>query len=135
MKNICIVFSIMAIMIFGCDRQENHNESPSELLYIDNNSNEGDSVRLNIEKDKNGKITSICNYRNELQHGICRFYFHNGQVKEEGNFFYGLPIDTFRFYDDKGLLKAIREYQIVKGESVVNQYQFFDDNEKIIKNY
>jgi hypothetical protein len=133
MKNNSILILIITIL-FGCDKQVTHNESSSELIITNNDSKEESFDSLHIEKDKNGKITSMCNYKHGLQHGLCRFYFNNGQIQEEGIYYLGKPIGTFKYYSNKGVLEQIREYQIVKGESVINQIRVFDEKGKIIKN-
>ena len=130
MKNNCSLFFLITIILLGCNMQ---NDKDSSQNNIDNKINEN-SDSLFIEKDKDGKITSKCNYKQGMQHGLCQFYYNNGQVKEEGNFYFGKPLGTFKYYNEKGNIEEIREYQIVKDNSVINQILFFDGQGGIIKN-
>lgn len=125
------IILILMLILTSCDVSNTQHEYPINSNSIEFKDLKPDSVY--VGKDINGKVISKCSYKDGVQNGLCQFYYENGEIKEEGYFMYGLPVDTFKFYDVKGKLKSIRQYEIVKGKSLLNQFKFFDESGNIIK--
>jgi hypothetical protein len=129
MRKNALIFGI-AIVLIGCNDKNTFLENNLPVTYLDKLLKEKADSSL-TEKDTNGNLISKCYYKAGLKHGYCEYYFENNQIEEEGSYYHGNPIGLFTYYNKDGSIKEIREYEIVQGKSVINQFQRFN-NDSII---
>ena len=55
-----------------------------------------------IKWHKHGKIASITNYKNDVEHGICRIWYENGHLKMHMTFADGCATGRWKEWDEHG---------------------------------
>jgi len=72
--------------------------------------NEGSLTRWRDD----GSVYSIENFLNERKHGFCKYYYINGQIKEESEYFHGNLMNNQTFYDISGNITKRVNYNNVQ---------------------
>lgn len=84
--------------------------------------------------DSLGHLEEEIHYKGNKKDGLSKKYHANGQERELGYFIDGKAIGDYYYYDENGLLLSKRDYAIIKGKSVINQYWGYDTLGKLILN-
>ncbi|MGY3794245.1 toxin-antitoxin system YwqK family antitoxin [uncultured Aquimarina sp.] len=86
------------------------------LSSTTNTSNISENIGTNGNTKKtlhysNGTIKEIRETKNDVLHGLWKFFFSNGELKKEGAFSQGKSIGTWKIYNKKGQLIFIENYK------------------------
>lgn len=76
------------------------------LTYFNNNKFTGNCESFYM----GGKLRSIQEYSEGLDHGKWEFYFENGKVQTSGNFNLGKRIGEWKYYHNNGKLWKLNKY-------------------------
>jgi hypothetical protein len=88
---------------------------------------EKDNTKLVVTRDKSGRITSEVPYLNDtLKHGLVKYYYENGDIKNEVEYSYGKREGWRKFYEPGKVLKSRIHFKdgIRDGQS----YRYYDNN-------
>jgi len=95
----------------------------------------GDTVDIRVNVfDSLDQLTRIYHKKDSLLHGLDKEFYRNGRTKVEGNWYKGTRLGWFKYFDDKGRLKVLRQYLSINdpgnwssNKAYLNQVIRFDE--------
>lgn len=94
MKNMLLLSASLLTMFIGCMQKK------------------GDNNRYVVTKDGQGNIISEINYiRDTVVNGVAKYYYKNGNLKDEINYVNGFKYGIHKHYTPNGLLESEIEFK------------------------
>jgi len=76
-----------------------------------------------------GKLRSIQEYKNGIDHNLWEFYYENGNVQTTGKFVMGKRVGNWKYFYENGTIWKINKYDSI-GNRVGVWYEFDESGKK-----
>jgi antitoxin component YwqK of YwqJK toxin-antitoxin module len=114
---------------------ENHKQGKTWIRYyksgkIDWTENRKNGKGIVRKYYENGKPKEICNWLNEVQHGLCEFFYENGNKEQVSNWVDGKREGKFETWFENGQKECEYFFKDGKLDGIC---RYYDENGKLTK--